>query len=333
MIDTLRQHNIVPVLALAYARADLTPVEYEYTRRMNLLQNTWDVPSVNVLGAVDDGQGRWAAGFTFDVRHPNASGHKEISHAIVPTLFEALEKGKPLPTRPAARGFARVAAGRAPLSFDPHEIIHPFAISVMARTRDEGTVAAISGSTLSAKTESKTFGGPGEPVRFDSTTLSVDRQFTATIGVQNGRWTYKPAAGPAIRSAVKADDRWHHIVLSHYTARGETLFYVDGELAGRTAERLESSRFVLGGPGATGAPAGPRQADYKDFFLFRSALNADEVAALGDGRLLQASLEIYSPLEDADFSGSGEVENRAQSLTSLKSGSDRIVHAEDGRTD
>jgi len=32
-------------------------------------------------------------------------------------------------------------------------------------------------------------------------------------------------------------------------ARGETLFFVDGKLAGKTSERLQPNRFVLGGPG------------------------------------------------------------------------------------
>ena len=43
---------------------------------------------------------------------------------------------------------------------------------------------------------------------------------------------------------MKADAAPHHLVLSHYTARGETLFFVDGKLAGRVSERLEPNRFV-----------------------------------------------------------------------------------------
>ena len=77
------------------------------------------------------------------------------------------------------------------------------------------------------------------------------------------------------------------------------------KLAGRVAERLEPNRFVIGGPGATGGAAGPRQADYKDVFLYRSALNADEVAALHRGKMLKGSLEIYSPLTDTDFKADG----------------------------
>ena len=91
-------------------------------------------------------------------------------------------------------------------------------------------------------------------------------------------------------------------MLSHYTARGETLFFVDGTLAGTVAERLEPNRFGLGGA----------QADYRDLLIYRSALNADEVAALESGRLLQASLEVYSPLTDDVPAGRSGAEPRAE---------------------
>src|SRR6185295_6126408 len=103
----------------------------------------------------------------------------------------------------------------------------------------------------------------------------------------------------SIRSDISAGSEWHHILLSHYTARGETLFYVDGKLAGKVSERLQPGRFVIGGSGQgaeIGAAAAPKQADYRNIFLFRAALNADEAAALHEGKLLRASLEIYAPL-------------------------------------
>jgi hypothetical protein len=45
--------------------------------------------------------------------------------------------------------------------------------------------------------------------------------------------------------------------------------------------------------------------------------------------MLKGSLEIYSPLTDAELTTGGTVENRAQSLTAFKVGNDRIVHADD----
>jgi lysophospholipase L1-like esterase len=326
-VDRARENNIVPVVSLCYTRQVYTPEDYEFVRRMNILLQQWDVPTVNLLGATDDGKGRWS--LPWDDKHPQASGHKEMFNTFVPTLFEALEKGKPTPTRPAnSRAFARIASGRAPLTFVSDGTIHPFAVSLMVRAQGNGTIVSIAGSTLTTKVETR----PNEGKPFEATTLVADRAFGASVGIQNGKWSYRSAAGTVVDSGVAADNKWHHIVLSHYTGWGQTHLYVDGKLAGATAERLEPARFVIGGPGTTGAAAGPKQADYKDVLIFRAALNADEVAALHEGKLLQGSLEVYSPLNDAQFTANQAVENRAQSLTALKVGTETIVRAEDGES-
>jgi lysophospholipase L1-like esterase len=312
-IDRSRQNNIVPIVTLCYTRNDFTPVEYEYTRRMNILINAWDVPSVNFLGAVDNGEGKWAEGFWNDALHPNSSGHTELLTTFVPTLFEALEKGKPTPAMETAAGFTRISAGEAPLTFVAEHTIHPFAVAMTVRAQGEGSVAAIDGKVLDAASDGK------------RTQLTASGPFNATIGVQDGVWVYRPANGATLKSDVKADTAWHHIVLSHYTARGETLLFVDGRLAGRTPERLQPDRFVFGGAGRPAASR-VRQIDLKDVMVYRSALNADEVAVLKKGGLLQASLDVYAPLRDRKLTGGIALENRAQSLAALKVGSGSLTH-------
>ena len=312
VVDRARQNGIVPVVMLCYTRDLYTPEDYQYVRRANVEQAQWDVPTVNVLGAIDDGKGHWALGW--DDKHPQNSGHREFLYSFVPTLFEALEKGKPDPVKATAGGFARMASGSAPLTFAPEETMHPFALSLMVRTQADGTIAAIHGSALATRTEMRL----AEGMPFTATTLVADKPFAAALAVQNGRFVYKAAAGPGIDSGVRADAQWHQVVLSHFTARGETLLFVDGRKAGSVAERLEPKNFVVGSRG-----------DFKDLMLYRAALNADEAAALHAGRLLKGSLEIYSPLTDADFKAGAAVENRAQSLTAFKVGTDRITHAEE----
>ena len=324
-----RQQHITPVVTLCYPRSVYTSVEYTYIRRMNVLQNSWDVPTVNFLGAVDDGAGRWAKGFMFNDKHPNASGHRELLLTFVPTLFDALEKGKPTPSRmPSGRGFARVSAASAPFAFTPDSTMHPFAVSLMARTPGDGVVAAVTGSTLAAASGTKLSGVTGAPatVEFEETVLSPATPFAATVGVTRGKWSYTSSTGAIVMSTVPADGQWHHLVLSHYTARGESLFFVDGVLAGTAAERLEPGTFVVGGPGTAAGLKAPARADYRDLFIFRSALNADEVAVLHEGKMIQASLEVYAPLADAGFRTGAVVENRAQSLATLTIGSGSIVH-------
>ena len=329
-IAKARQQNMVPIVTLCYPRSVYTPVEYEYIRRMNVLENSWDVPTVNFLGALDDGNGRWARGFMFNDKHPNASGHQELALTFVPTLFEALEKGKPTPSMPAvARGFARITDASAPLMFTPESTMHPFAISMTVRTQGSGMLAAISGSTLAAKMAQKRSGGGSFAVEFEEANLSADRPFTSTIGVENGKWTYTSADGKRVTSSAAADVQWHQIVLSHY--RPEVRRCSSSTESWRALWRSAWNRhsFVIGGPGsAKGAPA-PKEADYKDVFLFRSALNLDEVAVLNQGKMLQASLEVYAPLLDTQFRTGSMVENRAQSMTGLEIGSGRIVHVDD----
>jgi lysophospholipase L1-like esterase len=328
-VERSRANHIVPMITLCYTRNDFTEVEYGYTRRMNILLNSWDVPSANFLGAVDDGTGKWAKGFWWDSLHPNASGHDELTTTIVPTLFDALDQGKPLPKKLDAAAFARVTGGAAPISFAPADKMHPFAISVLARADADGTVLTVSGASLTATTAVKQVprgrGGMGD---LEETTLAEGAPFSATVAVKGGVWTYQASNGSTISSSVKADAAWHSLVVSHYTARGETLFFVDGVLAGRTAERLEPRQFVVGGPGASDRAKAPKQADFKDLMIYRSALNADEVAVMQKGALLQASLEVYAPLADATFKRDQPLRNVAQATTFAKVGDGNIAHVE-----
>jgi lysophospholipase L1-like esterase len=310
-VDRSRQHGIVPIVTLCYTRNDFTEVEYEYVRHMNILLSSWDVPTVNFLGAIDDGSGKWARGFWLDALHPNAAGHVEFTRAFVPTLFEALERGKPMPRRLVSESFVRLTPGDLRITFLPQDPIHPFAVGVTARVQRDGIVATIDGTRLNMSLEAKKVdrGGNRPPLEFESATLSPAGPFTARIGVDAGMWTYTSGDGRVLRSGVRATGSWQQILVSHYTARGETLLFVDGKLTGTIVERLEPTRFALGGT---------TPADLKDLVLYRSALNADEASALHAGALLQASLEIYSPLHNVRFEAGAEVENLAQSLTSAK---------------
>ena len=188
--------------------------------------------------------------------------------------------------------------------------MHPFALGLTARTGGDGIVATIGGMRLTMSLASKTLERGGRaPVQYESATLAPSGPFTVAIAVQEGRWTYRSADGRVVVSDVAAGDAWHQLLVSHYTARGQTLFFVDGRLAGRIDERLEPQRFALGGTAA---------ADVKDLLVYRSALNPDEAAALHGGALLQASLEVYSPLDNVRFEPGAPVANLAQSATSAR---------------
>src|SRR3546814_11216510 len=71
---------------------------------MNLKIHQWNVPSINLLGAIDDLSGHWMDGFWADGFHPNDAGHAEMAYTIVPSFFDALESGKPSPVKVEGSG-------------------------------------------------------------------------------------------------------------------------------------------------------------------------------------------------------------------------------------
>ena len=330
LIRRSRERGIEPVVGLNYARGDFTEFEYGHVRRMNLLMNTWDVPSINFLGAIDDGHGRWARGFFPEPIHPNAAGHTEMFHAIVPTLFDAIAAGKPIPTTASAPGFARVRGGRrAPLTLHVDDTLRSFGFSFLVRSDGDGTIAGIGGETVDHEVAWRTVPTPRGDREFEAMTLSPSgRRFQATINLVGGRWVYAAAGGNTVTSpAPGANGRWHHVVLTHYVARGRTHFYVDGRLVGTIAERLQPDRFVLGGPGPDWSTAVAAQADYKEWMVHRAGLNRDEVAALHNGTLLQASLELYAPMSLTETDDA--FANRAQSLSTIVVDSRSVTPAVD----
>ena len=303
LISRARAADITPVVALPYARSDFFEREYGYTRRMNLLINSWDVPSINLLGAIDDGQGRWGRGLWADPLHHNAAGHTEIAYSFVPSLFAALDQGKPTPRKSDSNGFLRVQRdGPAPLSLETSDTIHSFAVSFMVRSRTGGVVAGINGRTLDHEYSilRRSYGD----FQWDTESLELmpsDSSFATSLSIRNGRIRYQDSNGNYISSPVgNSNDDWHYVTLSHSVARGESSLFVDGAYAGSVTERLQPESFELGGANA----------DFKEWTIHRASLNSDEVAALHSGTLLQASLELYAPLAQ-------DGANLAQSLSEL----------------
>jgi lysophospholipase L1-like esterase len=296
MIRKCRDHGFSPVVGLAYANNNYTPAGYERLRQMNLLINSWDVPSVNFLGALEDGNGHWAAGYSDDPGHPNITGHEELFLAFVPTLFDALAKGRiASPRLDDVTGYVRASGGSAapaPLTFSPAHPMHSFTTAFRVRIAGMGTVATVA--------------------------TAVSNGY-ATVEVRTNGLVYVSPSGGELFSAVKvADGQWHDVALSHRYACRQTLLYVDGSLAGIVVEQLAPGRFILAGPdGAPGRASSPAVADYRNWCVYRAAWTPEEALAQHEGRLQQASMEIAAPLDDALMEQGCSLANRAQSLSKV----------------
>lgn len=271
--------GIVPVMASNYANAGFNSSDYEILKNLNLTIQQWEVPSVNMLGAVDNGAGRWVKAIENDGAHPNSDGHREMSYAIVPSLFDALDAGKTIPQRQESTAYALgKASATQHIEFAPENIVHPFTLSFEVKASSAGTLASF-----------ETENGTGN--------IKID---------ENGNIVYESPSDGQITSTTSANDEWLCISLTHYYAWGMTQLYVNGVKCGKLSEKLVATKFALGGSNA------PDKADYRQLFFWRSGMNDKEIAAVAEGKMLRSSLEIYAPL-----SNESPLLNLAQSTNTL----------------
>lgn len=290
IIQICRKNGIAPVVGLCYPNDNYDAEHYSYIKQMNLLINSWDVPSINFLGPVDNGSGGWIEGYTFDLDHPDDVGHEEMFYAIVPSLFEAMAAGKPVPVPAKLSGHITVTGERdaPPISFIPEDVMHSFTVAFKVRPSSGGCIAALDGGDCHPYVEI----------------------------ANDGRLQYVSVAGRSIIAQKPATDgEWHAVVMTHRYLLGETELFLDGKSFGTVDERLVPRQFIIGGPGNSRDNLKAAAADYRELLIYRSPLNLEEVKALQEGDMLQASLEIYAPLNEGRLDVNTPLANLAQSLS------------------
>lgn len=285
LIADLRADGKCPIVVNNYPRGDYNSADYAMIRRMNRLIHSWDVPSINALGAIDDGSGHWAADYRDDSAHPNDAGHREFACAFVPSLFDALTNGKELPRRDFSHDY--ILTNGQTITFTPKGTMHPFTVSL----RVKGTAA---GKVIS-------FVNADNPRSIGTIRINSDGK------VSYSSPTKAPIGTP---SSILNDGKWHHITLSHYHAQGASYLYVDDKLIGKISERLVPTEFTFGDGDNLST-----ERHISEISIWRSALNDEEIAEHTRGAVMKSSLELYSPMAVAD---DGSIANRAQSLSSLR---------------
>jgi len=285
MVQMARDINKVPVVQNNYGRGDFNAADYEYIKQMNLLMAQWDVPSTNLLGAMDNGTGNWVDGYWDDALHPNTVGHTELFYAMVPSLFDALEAEKPQPVLATNTYVTPAPVNGGQLVFTPANIIHPFTVSFDVQTTGNGHLMAFTTNGTAVGNIAITANG------FVSYTSPNGTTVTGTTAVNDGAW--------------------HKVTLTHYYAWGKTILYTDTAESGNVTEQLEAKVFSLHG---TAAPA---NVNYRNLFFYRSGMNALEIAAMNDNKMLKSSLELYAPLNKDAGNTEGVFANLAQSTNNI----------------
>lgn len=288
LIAMARDEGIEPVVVNCYARGDFNAVDYAFTKEMNLLIHSWDVASVNSLGAVDDGAGRWVDGYWADTYHPNTTGHLEMSYAFVPSLFDALAMNKSQPQR-ATNTYMEsgTSVSSDQIKIVPENTVHSFTYSIDFKTSGTGHVMSF---------------------------LQEENYAKLRIDPETGILKYVSPEGVVTNcTSVVNDDSWHNVVITHYYARGITEVYVDSVIECSVEEKLVPEAFYLNDQSA------PETIEFKDLFFYRAGMNSDEIAAIYSGEMLKSSLEIYAPLDGQQVVGDDPLVNLAQSTNTLVS--------------
>lgn len=144
LIQSCRDFGYTPIITLVYPHNDYGEEQYELVKAMNIEMNSWGVPAINLLGAIDNGFGQWADGFSWDAGHPNYLGHQEMYYAIPPTLFAAMELDgkKAVPSYPLETGNLEFWP-HDQILFEPEDPMHAFTSSFRFKGTVGGVIATI----------------------------------------------------------------------------------------------------------------------------------------------------------------------------------------------
>lgn len=286
LIDMMEADGKTVVVMNNYTHGDYNDTDYSYIKKMDLLIHEWDVASVNTLGAIDDGAGHWATGYMADAAHPTTAGHRQFFYAMPPSLFDALEQGKPFPVRDNSQSTVLENGAVINIEAETSTTINPYTLSIRFKGNEAGKLAGF-----------RTSSGKESFVR-----LREDGYLEYV--------SYKEpetAALTSTRQLVKDADTWHTLTITNYFAQKRLLIYIDNVLVGETSETVTPKSFFVG----DNAQALHRE--YSELTFWRAAMNLMEIQAHNSGKMLKSSLEIYSPLSDAIKTEAGIV-NFAQSL-------------------
>ncbi|WP_461789316.1 T9SS type A sorting domain-containing protein [Pedobacter sp.] len=294
LITKAREDGLIPVITNSYTRNDYNATDYDFVKKMNLLIHQWEIPSVNLLGAVDDLTGKWTDGYWDDTLHPNDAGHTELAYTMVPSLFDALDAQKPIPQKVigSAVTFVKTPQHIKNISFAPEGGIHPFTVAFSFKANGTGTIAQLTDASNAI----------------------------GTISINNGVLNYNSAKGGNIIGNTNINDgQWYKVILTHYYAKGVTFLYCDSVAQGQLQEKLTTNNIKIGGADI------PSKVEYKNLLFYRSAMNEEEIKYIARDILLKSSLEIYAPLDGKNVSLADSLANLAQSTNFLSANTTNLT--------
>ena len=303
LIQMCRNHGIVPVVSNVYPNNGYGGEHLSYVRAFNAELNRWPVASIDLMGTVDNGEGRWQEGCYQDAGHPNDRGHFEMSHAASPALFDNLIDhlySLPTPLPLWARTKDRTEENAPLLDHRPEHPLRSFTCVYTVRLES------------ALRTPSAIFSTMGDCA------IGLDKEGTVVCSLPDGR---------VLRSGVVMKmHRPYQVGVTYSVVRRLITCFIDGTEVSQASVDLTPTVFTLGGGPSVGAPA----TSYKDYLIYRSCLDAASLSTLASGRWLRSSLHLLAPLDDTVWKNGIPVANCAQTGEQLIPRGDAKPFAQSG---
>lgn len=91
LVKMTQDLGALPMLGAVYPHGDYTPDHNWFLQDTHQRMRSWGIPLLNWLAALNNGQGRWKPGISFEPPHPNTEGHRLMYEAIDLSLFNVTQ--------------------------------------------------------------------------------------------------------------------------------------------------------------------------------------------------------------------------------------------------
>jgi lysophospholipase L1-like esterase len=302
LVDMCRQQGFKVIVTGTYPNNSYTSVEYNYIKQADKFLQTSQIPYINFLGAIDDGTGKWRTGMFADDGHPNDVGHTALYRAIPLSLFDRLsfvEQNYSFNYPPASR----IVMTSDGTTLNPINYVvgsEPFGSWTMilnARMINSSVPIGVALTSI-----------------YDGT-QALPLRLRAPFGV------WEVATGNTlVSSSVAPTDLLDHQLAVSYDYFSDTVkLYVDGVYYGAASTSgfgANPTQFIfLGRPDSGGVNANGFA--IANLAIYKTALNADQIAECNRGFYPKAGLQVFAPCVDNAITAGNSLLNLAPSNANL----------------
>ncbi len=141
LVKMTQEMGAMPILGGVYPHGDYQPEHTWLVRDTHNRMLTWGIPILNWFPVLDDGQGRWQNGISFDVAHPTLEGHRLMYEAIDLSFFQ-IDKSQLEQLKQQARHKREISVFRDEWGFHVFTCPEEKSLRIINTSKNSYTIAA-----------------------------------------------------------------------------------------------------------------------------------------------------------------------------------------------